>query len=368
MTLRYIEGWDWLEPTGAVQLDQVLKADSASIVADASPDLEFASREGRFGIGLSLRIYGGFNFGGWYPVYRKVLPSRVEGASVIGMAWKVLAQPGAVSGFTVYDSQTGSSVVGFYSDGEGIWRVHVANVVVGSSRPGLWFLNTWHYVQMKFTPGSTGSIQLKVDGEIVIDLTNVDITPGVLPAGKDWGYDCYQIDRLGARLGNIELFLDDMYFIDQLGVAPWNNYVGNVRVGTQKPDAAGDRTEMTAVGAATNWQAVTADYDVSPDDPTYVTTDLVGETDLYNVEMNVPAREIFGVQLKVFYRQTDAIQLFSQNVMKTNLTEYYGEMRGVAQTYVARDTIWQVNPNTGVAWTNTDLANIQIGGKLHSSD
>jgi hypothetical protein len=352
MTLRFMEGFDWLDPTGAVY--SLLAADGGAIVNSMN------AIGGRFGLGLALQMHEtGASF---LQHWLRVLDSKIEGEFILGAA--ILTPPTAPNLFWIYcyDDATGTNPFGILVDSTGKWRVYSGGTLIGSSRPGLWFLNTWHYIQLKAKAGSDGFMTLKVDGEIVIDVhTNITI------AGT--GFDCLLLQNTGNSAPPGERWgIDDIYIVDTDGDAPWNDWLGNIRVGVMKPNAAGDSTDFTPEGAPSNWQAVTADYRMDPDDPTYVWTQTVGDYDLYNMETNVPAREIFGIESKIFYRQTDAIQLFSQNVMKTGGVEYFGDVRGVAQTYVGRNTYYQANPGTLDPWTNVELADIQIGPKLNSSD
>lgn len=360
MAMRFIEGWDWLPSSGSITT--LLAADGASIIG-ISGSSDPGTGTGRFGIGRCLTSGSYFNFNGTF--YRRVLPDRIEGPFIVGNAIKTNGTRDPSTNFALYDSRTGQNLFSFKFDEEGYVRLYCGGANIGNSRPGTWFLDTWHYLEIKATPGPTGTAQVKWDGEIIIDVSG-DYTPGTLPAGYDWGFDCYSYSKDNNTPG-IGMAYDDMYICDQTGSFN-NDYLGNLRVGCMLPDAPGDVTLMTAVGAASNWQAVTADRNFAASDPTYVTTDVVGNYDLYNLQTNVPAREVFGVSMKAFYRQTDAIQLFSQNVLKTDGTEYYGDLRGVAQTYVGRETVWEVNPFTGDPWTNLELADVQIGGKLGDSD
>jgi hypothetical protein len=377
----YMDGWDYLPRVDAQNaFDQFWNADGW--YGDV---FRMATSEGRFGIGNALHLRT-FNVGPFAMECYKVMATRIEvDQFVLSFALKIPSELTTTYGpaISFYDSITAINLVTIFPFHLGSVCVSVPTnradapnaifsggaPIAGRSNPGLIKANTWHYVHMKVTTGLGGAIQVKVDGEIVIDLTSIDVWPAGAPAGGlGIGFDTLRL-RTGQSTGVTEYWIDDLHLhTTDDAVTPYDDYLGNIRVGTQLPNGAGDETDFTAVGAATNWQAVIADYNMSITDPTYVQSDTPGDFDLYNFQTNVPARAIFGIQLTCFYRQTDAIQLYSMNQIKVNGTIYEGVERGVAQTYESRWTTWSLNPDTTVAWTNTDLADIQAGPKLNRSE
>lgn len=381
-SILYMDGWDYLphaEATGS--FSQFWDSDSWYGSVE-----RMVTSPGRFNIGrcLHFRNNPAAAFGAdWF----KVLPARVEDVEIcIRFALEMPAGQFTTNygpALSLYDSITEMNLLTLLPYHLGSLAVTMPNKqsggpnailggdapFVGRSRPGIIKGATWHDIQMKVGLGLDGYVQVKCDGEIIIDLTHIDVKPGGPPAlGQGYGFDTIRY-RIGQDTGVTEYWIDD-FVLHRItdAVAPYNDYLGNVRVGTTLPNATGDETDFTPVGAVQNWQAVTADYDMTVTDTTYVETDTVGDFDLYNFQANVPARAIFGVQLTCFYRQTDAIQLFSKNLLKTGGTIYEGVERGVAQTYVSRWTNWDLNPSTTVSWTNTDLADIQAGPKLERSE
>lgn len=380
MSLIYMDGYDYLD------LSTIQGHHSAFLGADGwyADTGRTVTEEGRFGIGkcLSLKASGA----GLFELYsvRAIPKGRQEGVGktiVWGMAYYTAdVLEGRSIYMALYDSLTERRLIQFNQTGLGSWEVwtncdgvrgYYTGTRLGRSAINLWKKFTWHYVELKFTMpaagSATGSVEMKVDGEIIIAVTNVNITAGAVPAPNTVGFDgiVYGVTR---DQFPVEFKVDDMYLLDTSGPAPHNNYLGNIRVGSMIPDSIGDRSEMDPVGAATNWGAIVADKNMTLADPTYVTTTTVGDTDLYNLQANIPARAVFGLQLAIFYRQTDAVQLYSSNILKVNGVEYSAPERGVSQTYSSRHNLWDVNPNTGLLWTNTELAALQAGPRLNRSD
>lgn len=105
-------------------------------------------------------------------------------------------------------------------------------------------LNQYHYVELVGTIGGagTGSATIYLDGIPVVSIT-----------GQSFG--SVQINSI-VCIGSNQ-FIDDIYFADTSGGAPWNAPLGNAAVVTQFPSASGSFTQWTPIpGTNKNWQNV----------------------------------------------------------------------------------------------------------------
>jgi len=102
--------------------------------------------------------------------------------------------------------------------------------------------NTWYYYEFAVTiNASTGSVVVRRDEVQIASFTGINTNGGT-------GTDVY---RLGFQ-GNNRLNVTHIYFLDTTGPAPWNTYLGNVRVWGVFPAAT--------VEAGFTPIALTADY------------------------------------------------------------------------------------------------------------
>jgi len=213
------------------------------------------------------------------------------------------------------------------------------------------------------------------------------ILPGGDPANlysKCFGYEIST--RITCRLSESKLDAD--YYIEgieegakanerlwhtswQLSPVAKETFIPNAIEVTLRPSAAGDKTNLPVlVGAATHWEAVdeaTPDYDTS-----YVAEDdgtggVI--TDLYNLEnSDYTGGTINSVTVYALCRSSKvaATQGYGYTTMKTNAVEYNGTsttLVGVAWFLLSK--AYTLNPQTGVAWTWTEVQALQAGVTLY---
>lgn len=308
---------------------------------------------GRFGLGKSCR----FDKGGSNSVSRYIpIGGRFSEG---GGTWMFGFNSGNIGGdwtFKLYDSVTNTYPIGLAIKTLARVSPIVNNAATFTTFPGSVVQGQWHWFEVKWTSGTPGSdtAEFYIDGELIASYTSLTV-----------GQYVDVIEVACNYFGSGTIDLDDMVLQDPTGAAPNNDLIGNVRVGAQWADGPGDLTEFSVTGAASNWQA---SLNVSLNTGIYVSTDVVGNGDLYNLIANVPARTIYGIQAKGVFQQTDATQLYGATIIKTGGTEFPGVNRGLASGIRSQWDNWDINPDTGVAWTNTDLAALQLGPYLGASD
>ena len=206
------------------------------------------------------------------------------------------------------------------------------------------------YVEAKvFVHDSTGTVEVRINGEVVLDLTSVDTRNGGVPT----------IDTI--RLMGTADF-DDLVIYDDQG-SNNNDFLGDVEVEVILPDGAGNLTQWTTlVGAATHWQAV----DESPvidDDTSYVETATNTHIDLFTygaLSSINGGSTVLCVQANTMARidsgsASIATKTRESSVTSTGATVVLGTgWKDVLQ-------IWEVNPNGGGAWTDTILNASEFG-------
>lgn len=308
---------------------------------------------GRFGLGYAAR----FNKGGSNTINRYIpIGGRFSnGGGTFMFAFK--SGGGEDWYVRLHDTVTNTYPIGFVIRSLARVSPYVNGAITFTSFPGSVVEGQWHWAEIKWTSGIPGSdtAEFHIDGEVIASYVNQTIGENI---------DIINI-RASSGTPGVTIDVDDMVVQDLTGSAPNNDLLGNVRVGAQWADAPGDLTEFTVTGAATNWQA---SLNIALDPAIYVQTDTVADGDLYNLIANVPARTIFGIQAKGVFQQTDATQLYGATIMKTGGVEFPGVNRGLASGIRSQWDNWDINPDTGVAWTNSDLAALQVGPYLGASD
>jgi hypothetical protein len=129
------------------------------------------------------------------------------------------------------------------------------------------------------------------------------------------------------------------------------------------PDGVGSSTNITAVvGAATHWEAnLTNDGDTS-----YVIQNAPGDNwDLYTMANHaVGTGRIDKVVLTMVVKSTAGSSVSSATTLRTESTNYIGADEAMTTDYIAYSTTYVANPNTGVAWTWTEVDDMEAGVNL----
>jgi hypothetical protein len=221
--------------------------------------------------------------------------------------------------------------------------------------PGVYRLNSWNYCEIGFKIHATdGYLHVRMNGAPVASIEGVRTLWPQAPTAV-----CNGIGFLAGGAVST-LYLDDVYLVDRLGTTN-NDFLGEVRVRTLTPSAAGDSTTWQPVGTTENWQAA-ASYDLNQ--AHYNFTDTAGAYDLYQCG-NLPTNSaIYGIQVSGMYAHGDAIVHTARNIIKTGGTIYEGSLIHTPASLAAFSSLWEVNPNTGVGWTKSDIDALQIGPKM----
>lgn len=227
-----------------------------------------------------------------------------------------------------------------------------SGTILGSSDAGLIPLNAWFYLEVKATiNGSTGSVEVRFNGITKITLTNVNTANSA---------NLY-VDRVMWQSGKV----DDLYVCDTTGPDNYD-YLGDIKVETILPNAAGDASDLTP-SAGSNYQNV--DDSPSPNDDTdYNESANVGDRDLYHLsDLATASGSIKGVMITARMRKTDAGAREAAIIHKSGSTETEEGSVALGTSYVNyQSSIHETNPDTGNAWTIAEVNALQAGLKVKS--
>lgn len=149
-------------------------------------------------------------------------------------------------------------------------------------------VNTWHWIELKVVlqSGATGSVEIRVDGVSVMTVATVITSTAGMGLLNFWGAD-----------GDSRY--DDIIVMDGTGSAPFNDFLGDSRIDTLYPTAAGGVVDWTA-NTGTPAQAVDDVPNAANDDTDYIASDTAGEEARFGfTNLGVSPNNIWGVQLKV---------------------------------------------------------------------
>lgn len=299
-----------------------------------------ASANGRHG-SASARITGLFPNG--FASYRSqyVTPSAhiVVGAAVRNNSSANMALLGLLS------TTAGGADVRLDSDGFLKYYLGTGSVVSTGYAVAA---GTWYHLQLGVVIGSSGSLEIRVNGETVVSVSGVDTRPG----GSATTCNAIQIYFFGSGQ-TVGVDYDDLYMAygDEL------KWLGDIRV---------DALALTANATPQDWTPDTGNAweRLNADAGTITGTD-VGDESLFEIADFTPATSaIHAVQLTAKARKTDVGSRFIALVVKSSATESVGPDLALSDSTMTYTSTFETDPDTGGAWTDAALDALQVGVKV----
>ncbi len=200
----------------------------------------------------------------------------------------------------------------------------------------------WSWVEVGATISSTvGTVTVRINGVTVISLTNVNNQGSAtsLTTVQQWSY-------IGG--GNGGIGMQHWYFCDNSGGAPWNTFLGDVRVSGAFPTGAGSSTQFTPNGLASNYLNAAK----MPPAPTtdYNSGSTVGNLDLFTFG-TAPASIIYAVLAKVLAAKSDSGGRSIQTALKSGATTALGNSTALSTSFVQHSSVYETDPATSAQWT-----------------
>ena len=251
-----------------------------------------------------------------------------------------------------------------YLDRDSAGKIRVCRgdgTVLGTSSVVTNMWQVWNHIALDVTISpTTGKVRLKVNGSVVLNLTNVNTRNG----GTSGVVDTF---AWVTPNGYASVHLDDWYLCDSTGPAPYNTDLGDCKVETLRPSADGASSGWVGSdgNSLLNWQLVD-DNSTTTD---YVIADSVGDRDLYELTnvSGVALGDIYGVQVEVLEAKSDAgdppgslavVMRSSGGVVTTDTVAVPAE---IATTYQWKTSpVKTVDPN-GDPWTVARIDGLQVG-------
>jgi len=218
-------------------------------------------------------------------------------------------------------------------------------------------VNVWAYVEFKvLIHGSAGTVDVRINGVNSLSLTGKNTQAG---ASAIWN-----VARFGyiavSTVSTITCDIDDVVVMD--GSGSFNNaFIGDVTISVLNPNGAGNSTDWTP-SAGSNYQCV--DEDIVNDDTDYVSSSTLNAKDLYAMEDCAAGADIRAVQVVTAMRKGTEGPGKIKHVIRSNSTDYDSAEIGLGGTaYSFNRTIWETDPATAAAWTESGWNAAQVGVK-----
>lgn len=294
-----------------------------------------------------------FSIPGFNATYARPLAAS---ATTFFFGMRVQLYSGDISTFGFQDSV---GIVLFFIGitSAGVLTVYAASGAVLGSASTVLSTSSWNYLEIGgVINASTGSVTVKVNGTTVLTLSSVN-TKGSSTLGS-----VGIVYFIQTSINHYSLAWTHMYFCDNTGSAPWNTYLGDVRVQALNP-TANSSVAFTPNGLANNYQNAAKNPPVPGTD--YNSAGTVGNTDLF-VYSTIAASvaTVYGINVKSLVAKSDSGARSAANVVKSGGTTSPGSTVTLSTSFMQISTVLQVDPNTSAAWTNSAINAMTAGYKV----
>ncbi len=217
--------------------------------------------------------------------------------------------------------------------------------------------NIYRHYQAKvtFAGGTGGRVELKMNGVTILTIAstntissaNTYCTKVQVNAGNDNGQFC-----------------DDVYIADDTG-ATNNDFLGDVRVPAQVPNAVGAHSDWTRGGTThtNNWESV--DEIPANGDTDYVASAAAGALDTYGItDLAMTSGSVLAVQWTGYVRKDDAGARTVCPVLHSGGADWLGSNFLPLDSYKYFSQVWNTDPADGASWDISRVNALEIGQKL----
>lgn len=276
---------------------------------------------------------------------------------IVGFSYKANSFTFSNANFLLF-RDTGSNQCGLGISSTGIliaFRNVIGTVLATSSQalsPGVEY-----YIEVKVTIANAGGLfEVRLNG---------NTTPVISFSGDTQQTANATLNEyiFTAPTGSSGQQLDDHYALDTSGGAPLNDYLGDQHFQTLLPDGAGNYTQWTPNGAASNFQCVD---EVPPNDDTdYVSSATAAQKDTYTMQATIgaPASIPLVVERTLARKTTAGVETY-RNLIRSGGTDSPGSTVALSTSYAYYGTPFPLDPNGSVAWTQAAVDALEAGEEV----
>jgi hypothetical protein len=267
----------------------------------------------------------------------------------VGFSMKVSTLPVSQGGICVlFDAGTAQCSLRLNPDGTiSVYRSTNTTLTGGTSTLAI-IAGAVNYIEWKVTISdsiSANTCVVRVNG---VEWVNVTAGQDV----KATANSTVNQFRLSAA-SNSNYDFDDVYVTDG------TTFLGDSKGVVRRPTANGTTNQFTP-SAGSNYECV--DDTAPDDDTTYNLSSTAGHIDLFTFPaLSSTPNVIHGVKVGFAVRKDDAGEASVAAVCRSGGTNYFGSTVACGTTYTYVEHIWELNPATSTAWTQSSLEAAEFG-------
>lgn len=213
--------------------------------------------------------------------------------------------------------------------------------------------NQWYYIEWKATIADSGGLGVvKING-----VTEINFSGDTKNAGTATNIDAIQL--WGTSGTNPAMDIDDLVVMNGLGSVN-NDFLGQRRVQTLSPNAAGNDSGLTITGSANHYANVTDQNTATWNASSVATTrDSYALPDLVSGTASVD-----GIQTIMAAQNSDAGAGSMKAVVRSGGTNYYDTTQALTASIVFSYGVRENDPATSAAWTPSGVNALQVGAEV----
>lgn len=214
------------------------------------------------------------------------------------------------------------------------------------------------YVEAKVNiHGSTGSVEVKVNGA-----TDINITGANTQNGGTAAVNTLRLFYSGTAVGTT-MDIDDLYVCDTAGSVN-NDFLGDVRVEALLPNGNGNSSQLVGSDSNSTDNYLLVDEAAPNGDTDYVESSTVSDKDTYAFgNLTSTSGTVLGVQVLPYARKTDAGTRSIKSVARLSGTEEDSADKTLSTSYAYLKDIRETKPGGG-AWSISDVNSAEFGVKV----
>ena len=207
----------------------------------------------------------------------------------------------------------------------------------------------WNYFEISaYIHDTLGTCEIRINGQTIINYSGDTRASG----------SATQIGFLSQNTYTVGKYYDDLYICDDSGSAPYNTFLGDVRVHTAVPNGAGSSTQWTPDSGANYSRVNEIPYSAA----NYTQSNTVGQRDTYAMgDLPAAVGTILAVQTNVVAKKTDAGTLNIKTALKSGASVYYGAIGVLSPNDATYRDLRIIDPATSGTWTASAVNSIEAG-------
>lgn len=225
---------------------------------------------------------------------------------------------------------------------------------------------TWNFIEVKIKVSDSSSV-----GDAKLRINEKEVWS--CGAGEDFKHSSNSTNnivtaQIGTQTGGgtIYGYIDDLYICDATGSIN-NTFLGDCKCEVLYPNANGNSSQFMGSDGNQVDNYLLVDDETHTGDTDYVYDDTVDQIDLYAFDnLTATIASIKGVIVTPVMRKDDAGSRTARAMIRQNSSNYEGAELFPSTDYQHFPTIWETDPDTSSAWTETGVNSAEFGLTIES--